>query len=214
MEINDRFLEAVKKLREAESSRNKKVNFDQTIDLIVNLKEFDVRKEAFNIFIQVPYKIKDTKVVGFFEKNNNLNEIIKKDDFGRYKEKKDIKKLVRDYDFFISNAKLMPAVATAFGRVLGPVGKMPSPQLGIVSSEDENVVKEVLDKINTNIRIRVKESSIKVGVAKASLDDDKIVENVIAVYEKILETLPRKIDNVKNIKIKFTMGKPVDVSLR
>jgi len=214
METKDRFLEAVKKLRETESNKKKQVGFDQTVDLIVNLKEFDVRKEAFNLFVQVPHKIKDKKVVGFFEKPNSLIEVIKKDDFGKYKEKKEIKKLVRDYDFFISNAKLMPAVATAFGRILGPVGKMPSPQLGIVTSEDEKMVKETLDKINTNVRIRVKESSIKVGVAKSSLDDDKIVENALAVYDKILEALPRKIDNIKGIKIKFTMGKPIDVSLR
>lgn len=212
MAIEDNFLEAVKKIREI--NKDKKRKFDQTVDLIVNLKEFNVRKEAFNIFIEVPNKVKDKKIAGFFEKNNSLIEVVKKDDFGKYKEKKDMKKLVRSYDFFISNAKLMPAVATAFGRILGPVGKMPSPQLGILTSEDDETIKNIIDKINSNVRIRVKEPSIKIGIAKESLDDDKIVENAVVVYKKILDTLPKKIDNIKNVKIKLTMEKPVEVEVK
>ncbi len=213
-EIESNFLEAVKKIKEAEGKRNKKVNFDQTIDLIVNLKEFDVRKNSFNLVVQVPHKIKDKKVAGFFEKDNKLIDVVKKDDFGKYKEKKDIKKLIKNYDFFVANAKLMPAVATSFGRVLGPVGKMPSPQLGIISNEDDDAIKAVIDKINSSVKIIVKEPSIKVGVAKESLDNEEIVDNVVTVYKRILETLPKERDNIRNIKIKLTMGKPVDVELK
>lgn len=209
-----KFLEAVKKLREQESKREKKINFNQTIDLIVNLKDFDVKKASFNVFAQAPNKIKDKKIAGFFEKDNNLVEVIKKDDFVKYNQKKDIKKLVRNYDFFIANVKLMPAIATNFGRILGPSGKMPSPQLGILNSEDENVIKELIDKINFSVRIKVKEPSIKIGIAKESLDDEKIAENAVAVYNKILDNLPKKIDNIRNVKIKLTMAKPVNVELK
>ena len=213
-EIESNFLEALKKIREAEGKRNKKVNFDQTIDLIVNLKEFDVRKQSFNLVVQVPNKIKDKKIAGFFEKDNNLIDVVRKDDFGKYKEKKDIKKLVKKYDFFVANAKLMPAVATSFGRVLGPFGKMPSPQLGIIPSEEDSNVKAVVDKINSSVKIIVKEPSIKIGVAKENLDDEKIVENIVAVYNRILEALPKERDNVRNVKIKLTMGKPINVELK
>ena len=116
MSEESKFLEAVKKLREDNKEKERK--FDQTIDLIVNLKEFDVRKQAFNVFSEVPNKFKDKKIAGFFEKDSEVVKAIKKDDFVRYKEKKDIKKLTRSYDNFIANAKLMPAVATSFGRVL------------------------------------------------------------------------------------------------
>lgn len=209
--VEDEFLDAVKKLKE---TKDKERKFDQTVDLIVNLKEFDVRKQAFSIFVTVPNKVKDKKIAGFFEKDSNLIDVVKKDDFSRYKEKKDIKKMVKGYDFFVSNAKLMPAVATSFGRILGPVGKMPSPQLGIVPSEDDDIVKALIDKINSSVRVRVKEPSIKVGVARISLDDKKIVDNIMAVYSRVLETLPKGIDNVRNVKVKLTMGKPVDVEVR
>ena len=205
------FLNAVKKLREEENKREKKRNFDQTVDLIVNLKNFDARKESLNTFISVPHPIKEKKIAGFLEKKHKLIYVITKDDFGKYKSKKEIKKLVNEYDFFISNAKLMPLVATNFGRILGPVGKMPSPQLGLVTSEDENVIASLIIKINSYIRVRVKEPSIKIGIAKSSLSDKEISDNAFAVYSKIAEILPRKIDNIRNVKIKFTMGKPVRV---
>ena len=64
MTDEEKFLKAIEKIKATE----KKVNFDQTVDLIVNLKEFDVRKSAFNLFIQVPNKVKNKKIAGFFEK--------------------------------------------------------------------------------------------------------------------------------------------------
>ena len=48
MANNEKFLKAVKQLRQTE----KKVNFDQTVDLIVNLKNFNLKRDSFNIFVQ------------------------------------------------------------------------------------------------------------------------------------------------------------------
>ena len=41
------------------------------------------------------------------------------------------------------------------------------------------------------------------------LKDNDIVENLMTVYNKLVETLPRKKDNIRNVKIKLTMGKPL-----
>jgi len=209
MSTQEKFLKAIKKLRELEIAREKKINFSQTIDLIVNLKEFDVKRNSFNIFITLPHKIKEKKIAGFFEKDSKLVHTIKKDNFPMFREKKDLKSLIKEYDFFIANAKLMPAVATTFGRTLGPSGKMPSPQLGILISEDEKLIKETVEKISSTVRVIAKEPSIKVGVAKDSLSDEKIAENALTAYARIFESLPKGIDNIRNIKIKFTMSKPV-----
>tara|TARA_Y100000034_G_scaffold93212_1_gene112778 strand:- start:1751 stop:2377 length:627 start_codon:yes stop_codon:yes gene_type:complete len=207
MATQDKFVKAVSKLRKTE----KKVNFDQTVDLIVNLKNFNLKRDSFNAFIQVPNKIKEKKVAGFFEKKSELIDTIKKEEFGKYKEKKDLKKLIKNYDFFVANAKLMPAIATSFGRVLGPAGKMPNPQLGILPVEENNAIKTILDKINSTVRIIVKEPSIKIGVAKESLTDEQIVKNILKVYDAIVEKLPKKAENVKSIYIKLSMDKPVKI---
>jgi len=209
MATEEKFLKAIKQLRKTDRKRN----FAQSVDLIINLKNFNLRKDAFNLFVQVPNKIKDKKIAGFLEKKSGLVETITKDEFARFGDKKELKKLIKNYDFFIANAKLMPAVATSFGRVLGPVGKMPSPQLGILTSEDETAIKNLIDKINSSVRVRVKEPSIKIAIGKEDLKDEEILKNLLAVYDKILEALPKKGENVKNVLIKFSMDKPVSVGV-
>ena len=77
-----KFLEAVKKLREENKKERK---FDQTVDIIVNLKEFDVRKQAFNVFASVPNKIKDKKIAGFFEKDSKIVKTLENNNFSNIK---------------------------------------------------------------------------------------------------------------------------------
>lgn len=200
-----------KALEELRKNKNRK--FDQSIDLIINLRKFDIRKNSFNIFVPIPHKIKDKRVCGFLETKNNIIDTIPKAGFVNFKEKKDLKKLVKKYDFFVSSAPNMPAVATAFGRVLGPAGKMPSPKMGLVASESEKDIKAVVEKINGVVRVQTKEPSIKVLVGKEKMKDEEIIGNIKAIYNAVLNELPIKKDNVKSVFIKFTMTKPIKVEI-
>ena len=203
------------KLNEAllELRKNEKRKFDQTVEIIVNLKGVDLKREAINAVINIPHKIKDKKVFGFLNNKSDLVKSISKLDFPKYSDKKLLKRLVKEYDFFIASAPLMPSVATTFGKVLGPAGKMPSPQLGVLMQENDNVIKELVEKISTSIKIRAKEASIKVPVGKESMKDDEILANALAVYKGIENALPTKRDNVRNVLIKLTMSKPVKVEM-
>lgn len=209
MELNEKIKLALLEIRKGEKRK-----FNQTVDLIVNLQKFDVKKTPLNIFVKVPHKAKDKKIAGFFESKSDFIETITEMDFKKYSDKKSLKNLVKKYDFFISQAKLMPKVATTFGRVLGPAGKMPSPQLGIVLNADEKSIRELKEKIDTSLRVRAKESSIKVPIGKENMNDEEIVENVITVFNELLKALPRDKENIKNIEIKFTMTKPVKIQVR
>jgi large subunit ribosomal protein L1 len=198
----------------SELRKTKERKFDQTVDLIVNLQKFDVKKNNLNLFVSVPHKVKDKKIAGFLEIKNKDVETITPDEFKKYSDKAKMKHLVSTYDFFIAQASLMPNVATNFGRVLGPTGKMPSPQLGIILNADEKTINELKNKINTSIKIKVKEPSIKIPIGKQSMKDEDIIENVMSVYNLLLKTLPRNKENIKNIEIKFTMTKPYKIYLR
>ncbi len=202
-----KILEALKKLRE----ETKKRNFSQSVDLIINLKNFNVKSESINLFLELPHKVKDKKIAAFLNKKSNLVDTITKQEFDKYKDKKKIKKLVKSYDFFISAASLMPTVASTFGRYLGPEGKMPSPQLGILRQESEEEIKGVLAKFEKVVRIKSKEPSLKICIGKENMSDEDISENIMATYNAIINALPKKKENVKNIIIKFTMGKPLKV---
>jgi large subunit ribosomal protein L1 len=205
-------VELKKALTELRAIKERK--FDQTVDLIVNLQKFDIKKSNVNIFVNVPNKVKDKKIAGFLEVKNKDIETITPDEFKKYTNKAQLKSLVNNHDFFIAQASLMPSVATTFGRALGPTGKMPSPQLGIVLNADEKTLKELRNKINTSVKIKVKEPSIKIPIGKQSMKDEEIIENILSVYNTLLKTLPRNKENIKNLEIKFTMTKPYKISLK
>ena len=197
--------EALKKLRE-----DKKRKFVQSVDLIVNLQNFDARKEQINSFIFVPHPA-EKKICGFLTRKSGLVNTIVEDDFKKFKELREIKRLAKKYDFFIAAAGLMGKIATAFGRVLGPVGKMPSPQAGIISVENDAAIKAMIEKVKKSIRIRTKERSIKISIGKEDMSDEELKENIVSALGSIEGILPRKKDNVKNVLIKFTMTKPMRI---
>jgi large subunit ribosomal protein L1 len=167
-----------------------------------------------NIIANLPHKIKDKKIAGFLEVKNSEIDTITLNDFKKYNGKGELKKLVNKYDFFIAEAKLMPKVATTFGRILGPAGKMPSPQMGILMNVNDKAIQELKDKINNNIKIKIKEASIKLSIGKQSMPDKDILENINSIYNTILKNLPRDKENIKNIELKFTMTKPVKIKIR
>ena len=203
------------KLQEAltELRKQEKRKFEQSVDLIVNLKGIDVKKESINFVASLPHKIKDKKVCAFLKEKSNVVPTVTEVEFIKYKDKKTIKKFVQKYDFFIASAPLMPKVASTFGKVLGPAGKMPSPQLGILTQENEKEIKNVIEKISRSVKVRVKEASIKIMIGKENVSDSELEANARAVYHAVENALPKKKENVRNVMIKFTMTKAIRVEV-
>ena len=69
----------------------------------------------------------------------------------------------------------------------------------------------MIKKVNSTARIMVKEASIKAGIGKESLSDKELLDNLVTAYSQIMDALPKKRDNIRNIKLKLTMDKPVPV---
>lgn len=194
--------------------KEKQRKFEQTVDLIVNLQKFSIKRDNVNLFVSLPHVSKSKKIAAFLETKNNKIETITENEFKRYNDKKELKKLVNKFDFFISQASLMPKVATTFGRILGPTGKMPSPQLGILMNVDDKALEQLVEKINKGLKIRAKEASIKVSVGREKMKDEEIIENALTVYNALLKVLPKQKENIKNVEIKFTMTKPVKIIMK
>lgn len=209
MELKEDLKKALTELR-----KGKERKFDQTVDLIINLQKFNIKKSQLNLIVSVPFKVKEKKVCAFLESENKNVKTITGEQFKKYLDKKELKKLVKNFDFFIAEGKLMPKVATTFGRVLGPAGKMPSPQLGILMDVNDKAIENLKKKINNSIKIKIKESSIKIAIGKQSMKDDEIIENILTVYDAVLKDLPRDKENIKNVEVKFTMTKPQKIKIR
>jgi large subunit ribosomal protein L1 len=209
MEIEQELKDALENLR-----KEKEKKFNQTIDLIINLQKFNAKKTPINFFVNVPHKIKEKKISGFLESKNRDIDAITGDEFKNYSDKKELKKLSKKYDFFIAQASLMPKVASVFGKILGPTGKMPSPQLGIILNADEKTISELKEKINNSLKIRIKESSVKLPIGKQNMKDDDVIENIMHIYKELIKVLPKNKENIKNIEIKFTMTKPIKIVIK
>lgn len=209
MDLNKDLEKALEELR-----KEKERKFNQTVDLIINLQKFNLKKSQINLLVGIPFKFKDKKICAFLETKNKDVETITPEQFKKYSDKKALKKLVKKFDFFMAQASVMPKVATTFGKILGPAGKMPSPQLGLLFNVNEKGINELKKKINNNIKIKVREPSIKLAIGKQSMKNDEIISNVLAVYDAVLKSLSKGKENIKNIELKFTMTKPQKIYIK
>ncbi|MFH1823433.1 MAG: hypothetical protein ABH817_01815 [archaeon] len=201
-------------LKTLKQIRNCKRNFNQTVDLIIVLTDFDVKRDSLNTSVILPNVFKEKKISAFLEKkqeNKEVYQIITKSQLDNL-DPKEFKKTARESDFFLSNAKLMPAVAKNLGKVLGGKGKMPDPKIGcVIVNEDAATISQAIKKLQNIVKIKAKDKSVKIAVGKEDMEDQKIAENIEAVYKKVVSELPKKEQSIKHLLLKVTMGKPVKV---
>ncbi len=214
----NKILEVIKKVKEG----SKKRNFSQTYDLVINLKNLDLKKPDNHVdfFLGLPNGVgKKVKVCAFVgpelkdEANNNCDKTILVADFPKYADdKKLIKKLAEECDFFIAQANIMAKVATTFGKVLGVRQKMPNPKAGCIVPP-KATLKPLVEKLQKLIRISAKKQLIiHLRVGDEKMDDNHIAENILAVYNNLIHNLPGEKNNLKNIILKLTMSKPVKLT--
>jgi large subunit ribosomal protein L1 len=208
--------QTISKLKES-----KKRNFKQTIDLIINLKNLDLKKPEHQVefFLELPaFKGKKSKVCALI--GPELADLAKKtmdnsvviSDFENYqKNKKLSKKLASDYDFFVAQANIMPKIATAFGRVFGPKGKMPNPKAGCIVPPNANL-ENVYNKLQKTVKVSGKKTALVQNiVGNQESSDEDVSENVKYIYNNLVHHLPQGVNNIKSIYLKYTMGKPIKV---
>lgn len=199
---------------------SEKRNFKQGFDLVINLKGLDMKKQEHNVdaFIALPHargrKTKVCALVGaeLFEQAKSVcDSAILSDTFEKYKDKREIKKLANSHDYFVAQANIMPKVATAFGKIFGPRGKMPNPKSGCVVPPNANL-KPLYDKLQKTIRVLTKNSPlVQCGIGTEEMNLNDVAENALAVYNTVVHVLPNEKHNVKDVYVKLSMGKPVKV---
>ena len=61
----ENFIKAIEELRKFEKDSENKRKFTQTVDLIVNLRAFDIKKNSINTVVNLPHSLGKKKVAAF-----------------------------------------------------------------------------------------------------------------------------------------------------
>ncbi len=193
----------------------KKRKFTQSWDLILNIKALNLKKpeNRLNTEFTLPEgRGKDLKIAVFADsmitdaKKFADLAVGKAEITGLKKNKKKLKDIVNNYDWYFAEAPLMVIVAKELGAILGPKNKTPRPIPPKIDLEG------FLKAAKKKIRITLKDSPvIHVSIGTESMEDEKIAKNAEAVYNFVKEKLPKGQHNIKSVYIKLTMSKPVRV---
>lgn len=215
MPLDDKtILDAVKQAKE----KSEKRKFDQSVELVLNLREIDMKspegkiQELVELPNSPPEKANKICVIASGElalkaKRANADRVIERPELESLAgNKKDLRKIANDYEFFIAEAPLMPLVGKILGPVLGPRGKMP---VAVPPSAD---IVTLIAKHRKTIVLRMRTQPIilcRVGVE--SMKEEELAENIQAILRVLDGKLKRGTKNIKNLYIKTAMGVPVKV---
>jgi len=201
--------EVIKKVK-AETKQRK---FTQAIELIINFKDIDVKKGfALNEIVQLPKTSSPATVcvmatgdMSQKAKQANADAVIGTAELDKFAtNKRESRKFINKYDFFLADTKVMPLVGKTLGQFLGPRGKMPTPV------PFDAPIGSFLERFRSSIKLRTRASlSISCKIGNESMEDSDLAINAHAVISAIEKKLPNGEKNIKKIMIKTTMGKPV-----
>jgi len=196
-----------------------KKKFTQSIELVVRLREVDLKKpeNRINEAIPLPNPPENALKVCVIAsgdlatraKSAGADMLVGRQEIENLaKDKKGARKLAQQYDFFIAEAPLMPLVGRALGSFLGPRGKMPTPV------PPNAPIDQVILNHRKMVRVRMREQPVlSCRVGTEAMPDEKLVENIQAVVSRIEQKLERGFKNIGEILVKGTMSKPVKISL-
>ena len=199
--------EAVEKVREASPARK----FEQSFDLVINLRELDMNRpdNRVNIRFQLPRGIGERKVLVFASgdlalrsRRAGADEVIEPEELAQLAtDKKAAKRRLADYDVFVAEAPMMPTVGRVAGPILGPRGKMPTPV------PPQAPIDNILDRERRTIVLRSRDKPfVHCIVGKEGMSDDDVTQNIETVVSNITDATKRGFANVKSMYLKLTMG--------
>jgi large subunit ribosomal protein L1 len=211
--MTQEILDAVKKAKEQSKPRN----FTQSIDVIINIRDLDIKRpeNRFDEEVALPNgRGKDVKigVIGDGElavqaKSAGVDLVLSKEDLEELgKDRKAAKKLANSTDSFIAQVDMMPLVGRFLGPILGPRKKMPKPVPAGVKLDP------LLNRLQSTVKVGVKsQPSIQVLVGTQDMDDEALAQNIEAVLAVLDRNLEKGRNQIKSMFIKTTMGSVVRV---
>jgi len=181
--------------------------------LILVFKDIDVKKGfAINETIELPKTGTPSAVcvlasgdMGLKAKDAKADKVMNGEELTQLgTNKRQSRKFINSYDFFLADTKLMPVVGKILGQLLGPRGKMPTPV------PFNAPIESFLKRFKSSIKVRIRNSlSTSCKIGDETMEDADLATNALTVIHAIEKKLPNTDKNIKKIMIKTTMGKAI-----
>jgi len=207
--------EAIKKLK----TDSKQRKFTQSLEVIFSLQHLDLKKteQQIEFFANIPHsRGKPAKICALVgpelkeEATKVCDKFITQDEFANY-DKKKAKALANEFDYFIAQANIMAKIATAFGKVFGPRGKMPNPKAGCVVPPKTSL-KQLYEKLQKTVKVSAKtQMHVQCRVGSQESSDEELIDNIQSLHNQLTNHLPNHEQNIKATYVKLTMSKPIKV---
>jgi large subunit ribosomal protein L1 len=206
---------AIKEAKEKTAKRN----FNQSIELIINLRDVDTSKPEGRIQqrIELPHALGKKVTVcvladgdmGLRARRSGADLVLESSEIENLaNDKKKQRQIAKNMDVFIAAAPLMPLVGRSLGGILGPRGKMPTPLPPTANIEQE------IERQRKFVFVRTRgQPIIQCRIGTEGLSDDEVSENVQVVLRAVIGKLKRGIRNIDSVYLKTTMGSPIKVNI-
>lgn len=191
--------------------------FKQSVEMVISITGIDLSKPAqrFVELVELPHNPhKDPPKICVFTdgslvteaKNLGLDTLARDSLNAMAGRKKNCRKISQSYDFFLSEAPLMPLVGRVLGQFLGPKNKMPIP----VSPASQ--ISPIVERLGRSVRLVLKSSSaVSCKIGHEEMPIQQLLENANAVISTVERKLPH-FAVTRFIGFKTTMGKIVKAS--
>ncbi|KSW11663.1 50S ribosomal protein L1 [Pyrodictium occultum] len=211
--------EAVEKaVREAIEASPRR-NFKQSVDLVVVLRDIDLKSPQGRIREVVFLPHKPNKKVNIcvvadgdmaVKARDVAERVITREELqGLVGNRKAAKKIAEFCDWVLVRTDLMPLAGRTLAPALGPRGKIPVP---VPPNAD---IAGFVERYRAAVMLRAKDQPqvmCRVGTEDMKVED--IVENIYKVLATLEGKLPNARNNVARIIVKTTMGPPVEIMVR
>jgi large subunit ribosomal protein L1 len=214
IETND-LKAAIKEIREKSAKRN----FNQTVELIINLRDIDMKQPEGKLQerVELPHSLGKKVTVcvladgdmALRARRGGADMVLDSSEIQSLStDKKKQRQIAKNTDVFVALAPLMPLVGRTLGGILGPRGKMPVPIPPTANIEQE------IERQKKFVFVRAHNQPIlQCRVGTEGLSDDEIAENIQTVVRRVTGKLKKGIKNVDAVYLKTTMGRPVKISI-
>lgn len=117
------------------------------------------------------------------------------------------------FDVIVATPDMMGELGK-MGRILGPKGLMPNPKLGTVTTDLAKAISEIkAGKVEYRVD---RNANMHVSIGKVSFDDEKLIENLNALCERVVRVRPASVKGtyIKNAVLSTTMGPAVPFTFK